>query len=65
MLLMIGQKTAAEKKESKSMKEHVVQVDDLLTFRQFSKKLADDPIDVGFCHWLIIRHSFFISTQKT
>jgi hypothetical protein len=62
---MIGQKKAAEKKESESTKEHVVQVDDLLTFRQFSKKSADDPIDVGFCHQLIIRHSFFISTWKT
>ncbi|KAG1829048.1 coatomer beta C-terminal region-domain-containing protein [Suillus subalutaceus] len=36
---------AAEKKESESTKEHVVQVDDLLTFRQFSEKSADDPID--------------------
>lgn len=25
----------------------------------FRKKSADDPIDVGLCHRLIIRHSFF------
>lgn len=39
------QKKAAEKKE-KETKAKVVQVDDLLTFRQFSKKAADDVIDV-------------------
>jgi len=44
------QKKAAEKKESESTRDHVVQVDDLLTFRQFSKKSADDPIDVRFYH---------------
>ncbi|KAG2093746.1 coatomer beta C-terminal region-domain-containing protein [Suillus discolor] len=38
-------KKAAEKKESESTKKHVVQVDDLLTFRQFLKKSADDLID--------------------
>lgn len=65
MLLMSAQKKAAEKKESESTKEHVVQVDDLLTFRQFSKKSADDPIDVGFCHRLILCHSFFFSTWRT
>jgi hypothetical protein len=59
MLLMSRQKKAAEKKESESTKEHVVQVDDLLTFRQFSKKSADDPIDVCSCHRLILCHSFF------
>jgi len=48
MLLMGTQKKAAEKKESESTRDHVVQVDDLLTFRQFSKKSADDPIDVSF-----------------
>ena len=40
------QAKAAEKKE-KETKKNVVQVDDLLTFRQFSKKGADDVIDVG------------------
>lgn len=59
VLLISGQKKAAEKKEAENTKEHVVQVDDLLTFRQFSKKSADDPIDVGLCHRLIIHHSFF------
>ncbi|KAH8111863.1 coatomer protein [Phellopilus nigrolimitatus] len=38
------EKKAAEKKE-KETKANVVQVDDLLTFRQFSKKAADDVID--------------------
>ncbi|KAI5118575.1 hypothetical protein M0805_004191 [Coniferiporia weirii] len=38
------EKKAAEKKE-KEAKVHVVQVDDLLTFRQFSKKSADEGID--------------------
>ena len=41
------QKKAAEKKE-KETKAKIIQVDDLLTFRQFSKKAADDVIDV--CH---------------
>jgi hypothetical protein len=45
---MSRQKKAAEKKESESTQDRVVQVDDLLTFRQFSKKSADDPIDVSF-----------------
>jgi len=48
MLLISRQKKAAEKKESESTQDRVVQVDDLLTFRQFSKKSADDPIDVSF-----------------
>lgn len=44
---MLGaqEKRAAEKKESETTKAVVVQVDDLLTFRQFSKKTADDAID--------------------
>ncbi|KAH7886317.1 adaptin N terminal region-domain-containing protein [Phlebopus sp. FC_14] len=44
---MLGaqEKRAAEKKEAESTMETVVQVDDLLTFRQFSKKSADDAID--------------------
>jgi coatomer subunit beta len=40
------QKRASEKKEAESKKVSIVQVDDLLTFRQFSKKVADDAIDV-------------------
>lgn len=44
------QKKAAEKKEQESAKVKIVQVDDLLTFRQFSKKPADDMIDVGSAH---------------
>lgn len=40
VLLISGQKKAAEKKEAENTKEHVVQVDDLLTFRQFSKKIG-------------------------
>lgn len=39
------QKKAAEKKEQDKKKD-IVQCDDLLTFRQFSKKAADDVIDV-------------------
>ncbi|KAF8640580.1 hypothetical protein AX17_000242 [Amanita inopinata Kibby_2008] len=44
---MLGaqEKRAAEKKEAESTKATIVQVDDLLTFRQFSKKTADDVID--------------------
>lgn len=47
------QKKAAEKKE-KETKKSVVQCDDLLTFRQFSKKAADDVIDVSL---LLMRNS--------
>ena len=42
----VDQKRAGEKKEAESNKAAVTQVDDLLTFRQFSKKTADDTIDV-------------------
>ncbi|KAF6753335.1 coatomer beta subunit, partial [Ephemerocybe angulata] len=44
---MLGaqEKRAAEKKEAESTKEIAIQVDDLLSFRQFSKKTADDAID--------------------
>ena len=42
---ILEQKKAAEKKE-KETKKSIVQCDDLLTFRQFSKKAADDVIDV-------------------
>ncbi|GLB43734.1 putative the coatomer is a cytosolic protein complex that binds to dilysine motifs and reversibly associates with Golgi non- clathrin-coated vesicles, which further mediate biosynthetic protein transport from the ER, via the Golgi up to the trans Golgi network [Lyophyllum shimeji] len=44
---MLGaqEKRAAEKKELETTKAKVVQVDDLLNFRQFSKKTADDAID--------------------
>lgn len=47
------QKKAAEKKE-KETKANVVQVDDLLTFRQFSKKTADDAIDVSITFVLLV-----------
>jgi hypothetical protein len=40
------QKKAAEKRELEAAKQDVVRVDDLLTFRQFTKKAADDVIDV-------------------
>jgi hypothetical protein len=36
----------AEKRELEASKQDVVQIDDLLTFRQFTKKGADDAIDV-------------------
>ncbi|KAJ2924380.1 hypothetical protein H1R20_g12715, partial [Candolleomyces eurysporus] len=44
-MLTAQEKRAAEKKEAESTKKAVVQVDDLLSFRQFSKKTADDAID--------------------
>lgn len=46
---MLGaqEKRAAEKKEAETSKAAVIQVDDLLMFRQFSKKTADDAIDVS------------------
>ncbi|KAF9817775.1 hypothetical protein IEO21_03234 [Rhodonia placenta] len=44
-MLQAQEKKAAEKKEQESAKVKIVQVDDLLTFRQFSKKPADDMID--------------------
>ncbi|KAI0271474.1 coatomer beta subunit [Gloeopeniophorella convolvens] len=39
------EKKAAEKRELEAPKQDIVQVDDLLTFRQFTKKAADDVID--------------------
>ncbi|KAF8814026.1 coatomer protein [Phlegmacium glaucopus] len=44
---MLGaqEKRAAEKKEAETTKTVAVQVDDLLSFRQFSKKTADEAID--------------------
>ena len=36
------QKKAAEKREQERAEEKIVQVDDLLTFRQFTKKAVDD-----------------------
>ncbi|KDQ63005.1 hypothetical protein JAAARDRAFT_168400 [Jaapia argillacea MUCL 33604] len=44
-MLTAQEKRAAEKKEAETSKAAAVQVDDLLTFRQFSKKAADDVID--------------------
>ena len=46
-MLTAQEKRAAEKKEAESEKKTIVQVDDLLVFRQFSKKIADDAIDVS------------------
>ncbi|KAI0307627.1 coatomer beta subunit [Multifurca ochricompacta] len=39
------EKKAAENRELEAAKQDVVQVDDLLTFRQFTKKAGDDVID--------------------
>ncbi|KAI0830758.1 coatomer protein [Trametes gibbosa] len=39
------EKKAAEKRESEKAKAAIVQVDDLLSFRQFSKKAVDDALD--------------------
>ncbi|KAG7085738.1 hypothetical protein E1B28_003281 [Marasmius oreades] len=44
-MLASQEKRAAEKKETESEKKVAVQVDDLLSFRQFLKKGADDAID--------------------
>ncbi|KAG1745402.1 uncharacterized protein EDB91DRAFT_1080324 [Suillus paluster] len=45
-IIRVGQSTEKDSRvESESTQEHVVQVDDLLTFRQFSNTSADDPID--------------------
>ncbi|KAI0937054.1 hypothetical protein AcV5_005045 [Taiwanofungus camphoratus] len=44
-MLTAQEKKAAEKKDAESAKAKIVQVDDLLAFRQFSKKAADDVID--------------------
>ncbi|KAH7920459.1 hypothetical protein BV22DRAFT_1133046 [Leucogyrophana mollusca] len=44
---MLGaqEKKAAGKRDAESIQVAAAQVDDLLTFRRFSKKLADDPTD--------------------
>lgn len=42
----IEQKKAAEKREQERAEEKIVQADDLLTFRQFTKKAVDDVFDV-------------------
>ncbi|CCM03790.1 uncharacterized protein FIBRA_05938 [Fibroporia radiculosa] len=44
-MVLAQEKKAAEKKEQESAKAKIVQVDDLLTFRQFTKRVADDVID--------------------
>ncbi|KZT30989.1 coatomer protein [Neolentinus lepideus HHB14362 ss-1] len=44
-MLTAQEKRAAEKKAAEATQEAIVQVDDLLMFRQFSKKTADDAID--------------------
>lgn len=47
LLTEFHQAKAAERKEAESTKAMIVQVDDLLSFRQFSKKSADEAIDVS------------------
>jgi coatomer subunit beta len=42
----------AERKDAEATKAVIVQVDDLLSFRQFSKKSADDAIDVSFQQYI-------------
>jgi len=64
------QKRAAEKKEAETTKAITVHVDDLLTFRQFSKKTADEAIDVRLpvCqseHDLFSPTLSLISTMRT
>jgi len=44
-MLSAQEKKAAEKREQESAQEKIVQVDDLLTFRQFTRKAVDDVID--------------------
>ncbi|KAI0348157.1 coatomer protein [Trametopsis cervina] len=44
-MLTAQEKKAAEKKDAETTKAVAVQVDDLLTFRQFSKKAIDDIVD--------------------
>lgn len=52
------QKRAAEKKALEAAKPVAVQVDDLLMFRQFSKKAADEVPDVSW-------HPFLSNVSKT
>lgn len=47
LTITMSQKKAAEKMLAEASKEAIVQVDDLLSFRQFTKKGADDAIDVS------------------
>lgn len=54
-------KRAAEKKEAETTKTIAVQVDDLLSFRQFSKKTADEAIDVSDDSCLIFRTTNFFA----
>jgi coatomer subunit beta len=56
-MLSAQEKRAVEKKEAESTKEAVVQVDDLLTFRQFSKKTAGDAYDVSAIYIFFCRVS--------
>jgi coatomer subunit beta len=44
-MLTAQEKKASEKREAEKEKEAIVHVDDLLSFRQFSKKGADEAID--------------------
>ena len=45
--LFLVKAKAAERKDAEAPKTIIVQVDDLLSFRQFSKKSADEAIDVS------------------
>jgi len=45
------------------VKQDVVQVDDMLTFRQFTKKAADDVLDVSNAStqvWLVFHSGFTV-----
>jgi hypothetical protein len=55
------QKKAAEKRELEAAKQDVVRVDDLLTFRQFTKKAADDVIDVRIPNSGLKRCHFYLT----
>ncbi|KAF9786768.1 coatomer protein [Thelephora terrestris] len=44
-MIAAQEKKAAEKKAAEAAKKTAIQVDDLLTFRQFSRKAADDIVD--------------------
>lgn len=59
------QKKAAEKKELESSKTVEVQVDDLLTFRQFSKKASDDLVDVSNSSICLVSPSLTTDSRRT
>ncbi|KAJ7578395.1 coatomer protein [Mycena floridula] len=67
-MLSAQEKRAAEKKKTEQTNAATVQVDDLLSFRQFSKKTADDAIDydedVGRATGAAEAHEDFMSNLK-